>query len=40
MHTGDYRYDNSNPNRVLPVLKAYPKLTLIGAHFGGWSVWE
>jgi len=40
MHTGDYRYDNSNPNRVLPMLKAYPKLTLIGAHFGGWSVWE
>ncbi len=40
MHTGDYRYDNSNPNRVLPVLKAYPNLTLIGAHFGGWSVWE
>ena len=40
MHTGDYRYDNSNPNRVLPILKAYPNLTLIGAHFGGWSVWE
>ncbi len=40
MHTGDYRYDNSNPNRVLPVLKACPNLTLIGAHFGGWSVWE
>ncbi len=40
MHTGDYRYDNSNPNRVLPVLKAYPHLTVIGAHFGGWSVWE
>ncbi|MBR5614449.1 MAG: amidohydrolase [Clostridia bacterium] len=40
MHTGDYRYDNSNPNRVLPILKAYPKLTVIGAHFGGWSIWE
>ena len=40
MHTGDYRYDNSNPNRVLPILKAYPCLTMIGAHFGGWSVWE
>lgn len=40
MHTGDYRYDYSNPNRVLPVLKAYPKLTVIGAHFGGWSIWE
>ncbi len=40
MHTGDYRYDNSNPNRVLPILKAYPGLTVIGAHFGGWSVWN
>ncbi|MBR5783097.1 MAG: amidohydrolase [Clostridia bacterium] len=40
MHTGDNRYDNSNPNRVLPILKAYPHLTLIGAHFGGWSVWQ
>ena len=40
MHTGDYRYDFSNPNRLLPVLKAFPKLTVIGAHFGGWSIWE
>ena len=40
MHTGDHRYDFSNPNRLLPVLKAFPKLTVIGAHFGGWSVWD
>ena len=40
MHTGDKRYDNSNPNRVLPILKSYPELTLVGAHFGGYSVWE
>lgn len=40
MHTGDHRYDNSNPNRILPILQAYPQLTLIGAHFAGWSVWE
>ena len=40
IHTGDYRYDYSNPNRLLPVLKAYPALTVIGAHLGGWSVWE
>ncbi len=40
MHTGDARYDNSNPNRLLPVLKAYPGLTVIGAHLGGYSVWE
>ncbi|MBQ9785294.1 MAG: amidohydrolase [Clostridia bacterium] len=40
MHTGDHRYDFSNPNRLLPVLKAFPNLTVIGAHFGGWSVWD
>lgn len=40
MHTGDKRYDNSNPNRLIPILKIYDKLTIIGAHFGGWSIWE
>ena len=40
MHTGDHRYDNSNPNRLMPILETYPDLTLIGAHFGGWSIWE
>lgn len=40
VHTGDYRYDYSNPPRVKNILKAFPKLHFIGAHFGGWSVWE
>lgn len=40
LHTGDHRYDFSNPNRMIPVLEKYPKLTVIGAHFGGWSIWE
>lgn len=40
MHTGDYRYDYSNPDRLLNVLKTFPKLTVIGAHFAGWSVWD
>lgn len=40
LHTGDKRYDFSNPNRFLPVLRAYPHVTFIGAHFGGYSVWE
>lgn len=40
MHTGDNRYDYSNPNRLLPVLDTYTNLTVIGAHFGGWSIWE
>lgn len=40
IHTGDNRYDYSNPNRMLPILDQYPDLTVIGAHFGGWSIWE
>lgn len=40
LHTGDSRYDNSNPNRLLPVLKAFPDLTVIGGHLGGYSVWD
>ncbi|MDP4118355.1 MAG: TatD family hydrolase [Bacillota bacterium] len=40
MHTGDNRYDYSNTNRLIPILEIYKHLTVIGAHFGGWSVWE
>ena len=40
MHTGDNRYDYSNPNRLLPILDIYKNLTVIGAHLGGWSIWE
>ena len=40
LHTGDYRYDFSNPDRMVDVLERFPELTVIGAHFGGWSVWE
>lgn len=40
IHTGDARFDNSNPDRVEKILKMFPELTIIGAHFGGWSVWE
>ena len=40
LHTGDYRYDFSNPERMARILKKYPDLTVIGAHFGGWSVWD
>ena len=40
IHTGDHRYDLSNPNRMMPILEIYKNLTVIGAHFGGWSVWE
>ena len=40
LHTGDSRYDYSNPDRVIQVLEKYPCLTVVGAHFGGWSVWD
>lgn len=40
LHTGDSRYDNSNPNRVEKILTMFPDLTIIGAHFGGWSIWD
>lgn len=40
IHTGDYRYDYSNPDRIANVLRTFPALKMIGAHFAGWSVWE
>ncbi len=40
MHTGDIRYDNSNPNRLCPILDSYKGLRIIGAHLGGYSVWD
>lgn len=40
LHTGDYRYDMSNPNRLRPILEIFTGLTVIAAHFGGWSIWE
>ena len=39
-HTGDSRYDYSNPNRLVPILEIYDKLVVIGAHLGGFSLWE
>ncbi len=40
MHTGDNRYDRSNPNRLCPILEIYTDLIIVAAHFGGYSVWE
>lgn len=40
MHTGDKRYDNSNPNRLVPILETYTDMVVIGGHFGGYSVWD
>ena len=40
IHAGDYRYDYSNPDRIAHILRAFPKMTVIAAHLGGWSKWE
>lgn len=40
VHTGDYRYEYSHPKRLKKVLTDFPKLTAIGAHFGGWSLFD
>ena len=39
-HAGDCRYDFSGPRRILNVLKKHPNLTIIAAHFGGYTEWE
>lgn len=39
-HSGDYRYDFSHPTRIARVAKAFPKLRIIAAHFGGWQQWD
>ncbi|MBQ3842046.1 MAG: amidohydrolase family protein [Ruminiclostridium sp.] len=38
-HTGDKRYDYSNPDRMKAAAKRFPKQRMICAHLGGYSVW-
>ncbi|MEG0270622.1 MAG: amidohydrolase family protein [Clostridia bacterium] len=40
VHTGDSRYSFSEPARMARVLDRVPKLQVICAHLGGWSVWD
>ena len=39
-HTGDRRYDYSDPKKLARMMDKYPALVCIGAHFGGWSCWN
>lgn len=39
-HVGDKRSDRSSPERLLKIVKRFPKLTVIGAHLMGWSMWD
>jgi len=40
IHCGDKRYSYSNPDQLIPFIKSLPGLTIIAAHFAGWSVWD
>lgn len=39
-HTGDARYEFSNPARLSKVCDRFPELRCIAAHFGGYSQWD
>jgi len=40
LHMGDKRYDYSSPTRLRKMAEKYPDQIFIGAHFGGYSVWD
>ena len=40
IHMGDTRYNYSYPIRLRRVLELFPRLQVIGAHFGGYSMFE
>lgn len=39
-HCGDAHLDFSHPRRVKHLLRLFPGLTVIAAHFGGWQVYN
>ena len=39
-HMGDPRFDYSHPKRLRKVMELFPKLQVIAAHFGGYSMHE
>lgn len=39
-HMGDPRYDCSHPARLRKILEQFPRLRVIAAHFGGYSMYE
>lgn len=40
IHMGDARSDFSHPKRLRAVMEIYDGLTVIAAHFGGYTMWE
>ena len=40
LHMGDIHTDKTTPERLYNVIDRFPNLTVIGAHFSGYSVWD
>lgn len=40
LHMGDHRYDYSHPARLRRVLELFPRLDVVAAHFGGYSMYK
>ncbi len=40
LHMGDPRYDFSHPKRLRHVLELFPRLQVVAAHFGGYTMYE
>lgn len=40
LHMGDKRYDYSHPVKLRRILDLFPKLQVIAAHFGGYSMYQ
>lgn len=40
LHMGDQRYNYSHPLRLRRILERFPKLDVIAAHFGGYSMYH
>ena len=40
MHMGDENKDSSHPAKLASVLGAFPRLTVIAAHLGGYQMWD
>ena len=39
IHTGDRRFQRSNPDQLIPALTRFPETIFIGGHMGGFSNW-
>ena len=40
IHAGDRRYHLSSPARIANIIRDFPSLKVLAAHFGGYSEWE